>query len=70
MPQLDMEMALAEVQIASPDLASFLIWSAQAGDEDDPESEEQFVTLLNFVYSYAREKNAESAEQTHAAAEG
>lgn len=68
---LNAEMALAEIRLASPDLADFVIWASQLGDDNEESHEaSQFVTVVNYAYSYARNKNQESAEETSAEADG
>lgn len=56
---LQLEMALAEVRLASSDLADFLVWVAQQDD-----LEEEFPFILAGVYAYARKSNEQSAEET------
>lgn len=62
--ELDMEMALAEVKIASDDLADFLIWFASQGDESDDAPEAQdFAKFMGYIYAYSLLRNAETAGQ-------
>lgn len=61
---VDLQTALAEVQIASPDLADFLIWTAHHGEDVDPEAHEDFITVLKYVLAYSQKSNAESAAET------
>jgi hypothetical protein len=62
--ELDMEMALAEVKVASDDLADFLIWFASQGSESDESVEaHDFAKFVGYVYAYALIRNAETAGQ-------
>jgi hypothetical protein len=62
--ELDMEMALAEVKVASDDLADFLIWFASQGDESDEVAEAQdFAKFVGYIYAYSLLRNAEKAGQ-------
>jgi len=62
--ELNLQTALTEVQIASPDLADFLIWTAQHGGDIDPAAHEDFSTVVKYVLAYAKVSNQESADET------
>ena len=54
---------LLEVDAASEDLGNFLRWSASLGAEEDDEAAEEFVFVLNQVYSYCRSLNDQPIEE-------
>lgn len=55
---LNLQTALAEIQLASPDLADFLVWVAKYGEESD------FPSVSTYVLSYAHALNDSSSQGT------
>jgi len=57
-PMPPSDVAAAEIKMASEDLMKFVQWCANV----EIVEEEEFQTIAELVYSYARAKNSEGAE--------